>query len=537
MANSEIVRKLQQLRSHYREHLPSRVWEIRELWETWMLGQERTGVIENLYHQLHSLAGSAETFGLPLVSAAARRCLNELRPALVHPELPLSVVARQICEDSLEDISDALWQSQPNGELTPATATASKPERKIILAAQPGDSVLVKLADHMHQQGYLLQRSHNVDIDPQSAEDGTILLLDLNLLVPGSEQWFRQRWANHTVAALADQDNLEARVRASRAGVSALFFRPFDIADIGLWLDNYSGRCNHNGGRVLILADEETTVPSLQADLDQQGFRTRFVRSPASLLQATVTEHPDLIIIDHPSPELSNRDLVAAIRLDPKTTMLPILVIATDDDDDVPEPGQWDFLLARSVSRDNLMSTLQQLVGRGCLLRSLMTRDSLTQLLNHAECQRQLKLALLGAQRHGHNLSVAMIDIDHFKKVNDRYGHAMGDSVLKNTARLITQTLRRTDIVGRYGGEEFLVVLPNTDLDDAHNRVEQLRTRYAKFNHGADGDPLRATMSIGLAHFPTRHSSQMILRAADRALYRSKEDGRNRTTLDNAMLS
>lgn len=537
MANSEIVRKLQQLRSHYRENLPSRIWEIRELWETWMLGQERTGVVENLYHQLHSLAGSAETFGLPQVSAAARRCLNELRPVLTHPEIPLSAVARQICEDSLEDISDALWQSQPNGDITPASVTTGKAEHKILLSIQLGDSVLEKLADQLHQQGYNLQRRYNLDIDPQRCGKGIILLLDLNLLEPDAEQWFRQRWANHTVVALADQDSLETRLHASRAGVSALFIRPFDVSDIGLWLDNYTGKCQRNGGRVLILAGDERSRPALEADLDRQGFRTRVVRSPASLLQATVTEHPDLVIIDHACRDLSNRDLVAAIRLDSKTTVLPILVIVSEDDAGILEPGQWDFLVARSVNADDLMPTLQQLVGRGCLLRSLMTRDSLTQLLNHAECQRQLKLALLGAQRNGHNLSVAMVDIDHFKKVNDRYGHAMGDSVLKNTARLITQTLRRTDIVGRYGGEEFLVVLPDTDINDAHHRVEQLRTRYAEFNHGADGAPLRTTMSIGLAHFPTRHSSQMILRAADRALYRSKEDGRNRTTLDNAMLS
>jgi diguanylate cyclase (GGDEF)-like protein len=128
-------------------------------------------------------------------------------------------------------------------------------------------------------------------------------------------------------------------------------------------------------------------------------------------------------------------------------------------------------------------------------------------------------------------LAFAMIDLDHFKRVNDSHGHAAGDRVLRSLARLLGNRLRRTDIVGRYGGEEFGVILPDTDAATAGAVIDKVREAFAAVEHGADGHRFTVTLSAGIAASPPIADAERLAAAADAALYRSKHAGRNRVSL------
>ncbi|MCW5624336.1 MAG: GGDEF domain-containing protein, partial [Burkholderiales bacterium] len=170
-------------------------------------------------------------------------------------------------------------------------------------------------------------------------------------------------------------------------------------------------------------------------------------------------------------------------------------------------------------------------VERFRTLSGLMQQDSLTGLLNHSRLQQFLEIEALRAIRQYHALAFAMIDLDHFKQVNDQYGHPVGDRVLKNLSRFLRQNLRKSDVVGRYGGEEFAVILTDTDGPAALAVLDKLCADFAKLEHDSEKGRFTVTFSAGVATMAGLKSPRELVLAADRALYEAKRGGRNRVVL------
>jgi diguanylate cyclase (GGDEF)-like protein len=160
-------------------------------------------------------------------------------------------------------------------------------------------------------------------------------------------------------------------------------------------------------------------------------------------------------------------------------------------------------------------------------MRFYMERDSLTGLLNHTHLIHNLSKEIQRAERVGRPVCFAMIDLDHFKSVNDTHGHLTGDRVLKSLARHLQDTLRKTDIIGRYGGEEFGVVLFNVDLETAAKVMDKVREDFAAMPQESGDGKFSVTFSCGIASYPEFDGPGPINEAADRALYQAKAKGRN----------
>lgn len=163
-------------------------------------------------------------------------------------------------------------------------------------------------------------------------------------------------------------------------------------------------------------------------------------------------------------------------------------------------------------------------------LRHLAESDPLTQILNRVGIMSELGRRFAEFERYGSIFSVLMIDIDHFKRINDRFGHLAGDQVLRRIANIVRSALREVDRVGRYGGEEFLVVLPGTGLDSAINTAERIRLAIEQIPVRIERERVQVTVSIGAASVePVRpRSLEAMIEAADRAMYEAKRSGRNR---------
>jgi diguanylate cyclase (GGDEF)-like protein len=160
----------------------------------------------------------------------------------------------------------------------------------------------------------------------------------------------------------------------------------------------------------------------------------------------------------------------------------------------------------------------------------LATTDGLTGLTNHRTMQERLEDQLAQAQRYGKRVSFLLCDVDHFKSVNDTYGHPVGDEVLRAVARTLQKEARNTDVVARYGGEEFAIVMPETDTGGATVIAERIRDRVARLVHQTPQGPLRITISLGTATFPddARTKAELIERT-DGCLYHAKRHGRNQS--------
>jgi len=156
--------------------------------------------------------------------------------------------------------------------------------------------------------------------------------------------------------------------------------------------------------------------------------------------------------------------------------------------------------------------------------------DSLTGCMNRRSFESRLRIELRQARRRGSTIAVAAIDLDHFKVINDTRGHAVGDVVLKQVAGIMKQTARDTDGVARYGGDEFVVILPDTGWQGALTFADRLRRRVDEFVFGPPGAPVEVTISVGvaLARGSDPMSTEVLLHEADAALYRAKTAGRNR---------
>lgn len=175
----------------------------------------------------------------------------------------------------------------------------------------------------------------------------------------------------------------------------------------------------------------------------------------------------------------------------------------------------------------------KQLLNANTQLEQLSRTDRLTGLFNRGYWEECLGVEFARHQRYGSTSSLVIFDIDHFKNVNDRYGHPAGDAVIRQVAELTRQHIRSTDLAGRYGGEEFVVLLPDTDLKGAWTFAERLRNAVEQAAVVHAEDSLKVTISLGISVLNDEpcHSHSQLIERADQALYQSKEGGRNRTTV------
>ncbi len=188
--------------------------------------------------------------------------------------------------------------------------------------------------------------------------------------------------------------------------------------------------------------------------------------------------------------------------------------------------SEREALLAQAANQAHIVLENARLFER---IRNLSVRDGLTDLYNHKHTMELLSSEVSRAGRYEEGLSLVMLDIDHFKKVNDEHGHQAGDSVLRDVARLLRDTLRNVDAVGRYGGEEFAAILPHTSHEDGLKTGERIRKAVADHAFRVGHRELKVTISVGVASYPSDavDSPGDLVREADRALYRAKQAGRN----------
>jgi diguanylate cyclase (GGDEF)-like protein len=182
--------------------------------------------------------------------------------------------------------------------------------------------------------------------------------------------------------------------------------------------------------------------------------------------------------------------------------------------------------------QEELSAANQALVQTNQELQQLSITDGLTGLNNRNHVMALFQHELARAKRSNQPLVVLMLDIDHFKQINDTHGHQIGDAVLQGLAQALLGSVRDCDHVGRYGGEEFLIILPDSDKSNGAGTAERIRQNASMVDIDAAGDPLAMTISIGVASYPEDGQDvETVLRQADDALYLSKSDGRNRVVL------
>ena len=302
---------------------------------------------------------------------------------------------------------------------------------------------------------------------------------------------------------------------------------------------------------LILVADDSTLARAMvREQLEAEGYRVIEAENGKVAVGACREVRPDVVLLDVEMPELDGYGVLAALKQEELTATIPVVFLtAQATTDDVVEGlrlGAHDYLrkpfepaeLTARISAALRTKRLQdQLRERNDELQSLLRTDLLTGLPNRRHLDEHLRMVASASRRQRHPMSTLMIDVDHFKRINDQHGHSAGDAVLVAVAQRIEHTLRTEDVAGRWGGEEFLVLLPATDLDGAWILGDRVRQAVADdpIELGAGTDSV-VTISVGCAVGNGDDVADQ-LRRADAALYEAKALGRNRTVADTSLVA
>jgi len=327
------------------------------------------------------------------------------------------------------------------------------------------------------------------------------------------------------------KDTIEMRLGAVRAGAVDYLVKPVDIADLVRVLDNVTQRTIIEPFRVLIVDDDTTLATHTRMILQGAGMNSHVITDPMTILAALDEISPELILLDIYMPGTSGIELAGVIRQIEEYAGIPIVYLSSECDKDkqlsAMKLGGDDFL-TKPILPTHLISSVSMRAARFRELRSFMARDSMTGLYNHTTTKQFLEAELSRVKRSKENLVLVTLDLDFFKHVNDTHGHAVGDRVIKVLARLLRQRLRGADIIGRMGGEEFTVILPQTTCAAAKGVFAEIHKDFGDILfHGVDSEQFSVTISIGIAAHQDGDTSMSLSDAADKALYTAKDRGRN----------
>lgn len=512
---------MRELRAAYLHRLPEQISKLRQTIPIAGSADEWNRV-ESIHRAAHSLIGSAATFSMHPLSEAARSLADLAWGALSDRGAapPWAELERTISQVELAAPKDA-----PMRKALSPSATGT------------GRTVFILDDDPARAADLLLQLAHfgfcPVMFDSVEAVTVAIGANRPRAVIADASASDALgdlcRVADTPLILLSTGGDVMDRLRAVRAGGAAYFTRPVNVTSLIDALEVRFSDALPEPFRVLLVEDDESLATVYARALRRAGMVVSIVSDPLAIVGPLAELRPDVILMDMYLPVCTGGELAMVIRQEPAWIGVPILYLSSERD----RARQLDALrcrgddfLTKPIDPARLVS---EVTARGQRMRTLQARlshDGLTGLLNHAAIRGELERELVRARRDRTPLTVAMLDIDGFKAINDTFGHPAGDRVLKNLSAMLRRRLRRSDLMGRYGGDEVLVILPATPLDKATSAMDALRGAFAQVRHGADD--VFAAFTAGLAMMGPLDDASSLIAEADRALYVGKRAGKNR---------
>lgn len=546
---TELAVKLAKLKNAYLARLPGELAELAALIDR----QERLSSpaeiyqrLEKLHQRLHNLSGTSGTFGFDKLSGMAHALEKTVQNWLNAGIVAIDETQRVDFVRAIAALADAFGQSNINARIKrakkdpPLAHPPSSRRMKVWLIeddAQLGESLrgLLKQFDYEIR---LFTQSDIMQANTPMAPSPDMLMADV-LLTDGQAERTKKLFLapalqgmDCPILIISSMDDFQSRAQAARLGAACFMLKPLDISLLVNRIEAILEERFATPYRVLIIDDDADLANHFRLVLSAANMDVRVLSEPEALINTVSAFHPEMILMDMYMPGYSGPELATIIRHHTEWIGLPIVYLSAETDIaqqlQAMRRGADDFI-TKPISDAHLVSAVKIRAARSRQLADLASKDSLTGLLKHALIKESLALELARAQRNSKPISIAMIDIDFFKSVNDTYGHAVGDRVIVALAHLLKQRLRKTDIIGRYGGEEFVAILPECDPKTAKRLINDIRQRFSAISFQHEGKEFTSTLSAGIASnlLPFTLNSSELLVSADAALYLAKHSGRN----------
>lgn len=330
--------------------------------------------------------------------------------------------------------------------------------------------------------------------------------------------------------------SFEQRLVAATFGVVRLLGVDADVKTLRTLIRSRARDSQINGYKVLLLDDTKTDAYRAIKYMQEEGIEVMHILCPSGVLEAIDQFRPDVVVTDYHMPAANGDQVASVIRQDNDSAM-PIVFLSSERNAEtqlIALSKGADAFVQKPLNRGAFIKALKALISRSKAFDSRMRRDPLTGLLNHA--QLMASASRLSAAASGALNTMVMIDIDHFKQVNDTFGHPVGDKVLVGLAEILSDNLRSTDYIGRMGGEEFAVLMVGAGPTEAKRVIDRIRDLFSslQFESGLEGGGdsgkwFACTFSAGVA--PLDGAAPAAMKSADHALYKAKHAGRNRVEI------
>ena len=507
--------QLESLGRQFQEELPLRLAEMREALPGVQGGDPLA--LQQLRQAARLLGEAAGLFGLGQLARAGEALAHLMsggRPSLQDVEEALGLLEARVAEGRALAVEPGL----------PPTAA-------LFALLGPASTVLPPL-EHLATFGLEMRTFHHGDalLSALSEAEPVAILLEETALDESGWQAFQAhqhaRVSPIPTVVLAQRGDISHRLRALRAGATAYLPAPVDSLTLLETLDPFLPGQDPDPYRLLAVVEDPLQGAWLRTVLEGDGMRLDTCFGPEALLEALDEIRPDLLILPRQLEGCTGPELASLVRQEVSYSNLSALILDREE----PEPGSpgWDDSLLLPAPPERLIAAVRARARRGRNLQGLVLRDPLTGFLNHGAFLDTLRGELARSVRRGAPMTLALLDLDHVRQVNEQHGHGAGDQAIRSLARLLQQRLRRTDILGRYGGESLAVLLPDTSLEGATHVIEDLRARFKGITFPFSGAEIHLTFSAGLAAYPPFRESEMLALAADNGLDQAKRGGRDR---------
>ena len=531
---------LEQLKRQFLHALPDKKKQIISLWillrKNW-----QAQLLSAVYREVHNLKGSCETFGLMETKHIVDKLELQLKNLLDAPEPKLSVIK------ALDNQFHLLLQGNMHSQAVATEVEAQKQQMPVkasklrhehnIAIIEDDQNVGAMITKQLSEFGFNVQYFLNFStfLDAYNTAPFDLILLDLILPDCTEEDLFKAakefEQNNTRVFVLSSRGDFDMRLLAIRANVSEYFVKPAETTLLVRKIHQSLKMSEKQPLKILLVDDQQSMVDYFSSLLRSHGLMVKGMTRAEQVIPTLEQFEPDLFIFDLYMPEVNGLELAKMIRQLDKYTSSPILVLSSDDTMQnkvsIIQAGS-DDLISKQTAPSLFVSQVISRAQRGHDIRSAASRDSLTGLLNHTQILVAAHRCFNRAKRTNATVCFAMIDFDHFKMVNDTYGHSAGDKVLLAFAHLLQQSLRQTDFMGRYGGEEFMLVLPDLPAPQAIAKLNAIRESISHIVFVEEGVEFQVTLSGGIAFSTECDEFQACLRLSDKNLYEAKRLGRNR---------
>lgn len=526
--------RMARLRDEYTEELPHKLDEL----EAWIKdARQRPENTMRASSSAHRLRGTAGVYGFKLVGTLAGQIEDLLSEYAASPLR----VRRNLWDEVTRALEDARLASRLQED--PGRGGASHDD-----ALSAGTILLVDDDAEARRAGTALLQKQLLDVcvassglealNKASSVKLAAAIIEVNLKdmdgfdlcrqlrqLPGKE--------NLPLLLISTDQSVETRVAATQVGASLFIEKPIREDLLALAVQQVVEERSGRRRRVLILEDDLDFANHAELLLQSNEIETRKITTPAELPNALEEFRPDLLLLDNDLPVASGLDICKALRMSLEWQTLPILMITARSDDSTRieafRLGANDFI-SKPVLEEEFNARVELQLMHARMLQDRAERDPLSGLMLRRPFLAALSQRLSEAHRQQGELALAIIDIDHFKHVNDGFGHLHGDAVIAGLGQLLRQRFRNEDLRCRWGGEEFVVVLPGQKAELLEGALVRVLNEFSAMRFDAeDGQTFSVTASAGVASYPDDgFSTQALIRRADARMYEAKRDGRNR---------